>query len=139
MRKQILVLVFLCIIAGGIPMAMAEYPAMNGTWKSTDGSLYLLNDVIEKLTASENTWVIDAQNDHIVSGHKTFSMPDGLKANQTLVGIFNPDKKTLSFIDQPGGWAEGTLTDADTLFIAMMNPGTVNTTLALTMTLHRQK
>lgn len=138
MRKQMIILV-LCIIAGCIPMVIADYPAMNGTWKSDDGSLYLLNDTIEKLVAGENTWVIDEQDKGVINGYKTFFKPDGTMDNQTFVGIFDPDGKTISFIDQPGGWAKGTLTDTDTLFIAMLSPGKDSDPMAITLTLHRQK
>jgi secreted PhoX family phosphatase len=47
-----------------------------------------------------------------------------------------------NFPVDPGGLATGTLTDPNTLFIALMNPGdksTTTTMMALSMTLHRQK
>jgi hypothetical protein len=117
--------------------ALAGYPEMIGTWRADDGAIYFLNDTIEKIPASKNTWVITAQDDRAISGFKVFSLPDGTVENQTLVGIFNPDGETISFIDQPGGWATGSLADPDTLFIAWTNPGTDAATVAGFLTLHR--
>ena len=127
-------------ITGSVPIAPADYPKMVGIWKSNDGSVYLLNDAVRMVPAGENTWVFTSQNDHGVTGFKTFSMPGGAKVNETLVGIFDPDGKTLTFIDQPGGLAKGSLIDSDTLFVALTNPGNKTTgAMAISLTLHRQK
>lgn len=63
-------------------------------------------------------------------------------ANQTLAGMFDPDKKSIYFIDQPSGWAKGTLTDPDTIFITLTYSSgrdTMGNAMALTMTLRRQE
>ncbi len=124
---------------GNNPMVPA--PDMKGTWISDDGTVYLLADGIQTMGAGKNTWVVTSQDGRVISGYKTF-LQGGIPANQTFAGIFDPDGKTLSFIDQPGGWAKGTLTDADTLYIGMMNPGDkakTSAAMAIAMTLHRQK
>ncbi|WP_292520237.1 cache domain-containing protein [Methanoculleus sp.] len=123
--------------AAANPTVRADYPTMVGVWRADDGAVYSLNDTIEEMPAGENTWVVNAQNDRVISGFKVFSLPDGTVENQTFVGIFNPDKETISFIDQPGGWATGSLADQDTLFIAWTNPGGDAATMAGTLTLHR--
>ena len=119
--------------------ALADYPEMIGIWRADSGAVYFLNDTIEKMSAGENTWVVTAQDDRVISGFKTFSLPDGTVENQTFVGIFNPDRETISFIDRPGGWATGSLADQDTLFIAWTNPGDNTATMAGALTLHREK
>ncbi|WP_317063685.1 cache domain-containing protein [Methanoculleus caldifontis] len=123
--------------AAANPAVRADYPAMIGVWRADDGAVYFLNDTIDRVPAGENTWVVTAQSDRVISGFKTFSLPDGTMENQTFVGIFNPDKETLSFIDGPGGWATGSLADPDTLFIAWTNPGGATATMAGALTLHR--
>ncbi len=117
--------------------ALAGYPEMIGTWRADGGAVYFLNDTIEKVPAGKNTWVVTAQDDRVISGFKTFSRPDGTVENQTFVGIFNPDRETISFIDGPGGWATGSLAAPDTLFIAWTNPGDNTATMAGALTLHR--
>ena len=129
------------VAAAPVNSPVAPIPDMKGTWKSDDGTVYLLNDGIRTMAAGENTWVVTLQNGRVISGYKIFSM-SGTMANQTFAGIFDPDGKTISFIDQPGGWAKGSLTDADTIYIGMMNPGDKTKTsaaMAIAMTLHRQK
>jgi len=142
MQRHILILV-LCIVLGCIQISSADYPDMIGTWFSDDGLVYFLDDTIEEASNFEDIWVFDMQKDHVISGLKTFFMPGGTTVNETLVGIFDPDGKTISFIDQSGGWAKGTFIDSDTLFIALLTPGDnsmkADTTMALTMTLHRQE
>jgi len=127
---------------GNIPLSPADYPNMSGTWKSDDGSLYFLNTTVQNVPAGQNTWVFNSQNGKGFSGYKTFSW-GGSTQNQTIVGIFDPDGKTIYFIDQPGGWAKGSLVDPDTLSVTLMNPGGYSNTtgykMVLTMTLHRQK
>ena len=119
----------------------AEYPDITGTWKADDGEGYYLNTTIQRVGIGVNTWVFTSQHGHIVEGYKIFSQPDGSMAHQTLAGMFDPDKKSIYFIDQPGGWAKGTLTDPDTIFITLTYSSgrdTMGNTMALTMTLHRQ-
>ncbi len=117
--------------------ALAGYPEMIGTWRADDGAVYFLNETVEKVPAGENTWVVTAQDGRVINGFKVFSLPDGTVKNQTFVGIFDPNKETISFIDQPGGWATGSLADPDTLFIAWTNPGGDTATVAGALTLHR--
>jgi len=124
--------------AAANPTVRADYPAMVGVWRADDGAVYFLNDTIDEMPAGENRWVVTAQDDRVISGFKVFSLPDGTVENQTFVGIFNPDKEIISFIDQPGGWATGSLTDPDTLFIAWTNPGDNTASMAGILTLHRE-
>ncbi|KAF5087198.1 Single Cache domain 2 [anaerobic digester metagenome] len=119
------------------PTVRADYPGMVGVWRADDGVVYFLNDTIDEVLAGENRWVVTAQDDRVISGFKVFSLPDGTVENQTFVGIFDPNKETISFIDQPGGWATGTLADQDTLYIAWTNPGGDTATVAGALTLHR--
>jgi hypothetical protein len=121
--------------------APAGYPDLKGTWKSDDGRVYLLDDGVQTMAAGDNVWVITSQEGTAISGYKVYAS-GGTRQKETLVGIFDPEGKTLSFIDQSGGLAKGTLTGQDTLVIALMNPGdksSTTTTVAVTMTLHRQK
>jgi hypothetical protein len=123
--------------AAAIPAVRSNYPAMVGVWRADNGAMYFLNDTIDEMSAGENMWVVNAQSDRVISGFKVFSLPDGTVENQTFVGIFNPDRETISFIDQPGGWATGSLAGQDTLFIAWTNPGDDTVTMAGVLTLHR--
>ncbi len=124
--------------AAANPTVRADYPAMVGVWRAGDGVVYFLSDTVDKVPAGENRWVVTAQDDRVISGFKVFSLPDGTVENQTFVGIFDPDKETVSFIDQPGGWATGSLIGSDTLFIAWTNPGGDTATMAGALTLHRE-
>jgi hypothetical protein len=127
---------------GNIPLSPADYPDMRGTWISDDGSLYFLNATVQNLPAGQNTWVFNSQNGKGISGYKSFPW-GGSTQNQTIAGIFDPDGKTIYFIDQPGGWATGSLLDPDTLSVTLMNPGGYSNNtgykMVLSMTLHRQK
>ncbi|BBL69238.1 cache domain-containing protein [Methanoculleus chikugoensis] len=123
--------------AAANPTIRADYPAMVGVWRADDGTVYFLNDTIDKMPAGENRWVVTAQDDRVISGFKIFSLPDGTVENQTFVGIFNPDGETISFIDRPGEWATGSLADQNTLFIAWTNPGDDTATMAGSLILHR--
>jgi len=119
-----------------------EYPDITGTWKADDGEGYYLNTTIQRVGIGVNTWVFTSQHGHIVEGYKMFPQPDGTMANQTLAGMFDPDGRSIYFIDQPGGWAKGTITDPDKIFITLTyssGKDTMGNTMALTMTLHRQK
>lgn len=101
-----------------------------------------MNSTIQHVDIGENTWVFTSQHGHIVEGYKIFQQPDGTMANQTLAGMFDPDGRSIYFIDQPGGWAKGTLTNPDTIFITLTYSSgrdTMGNAMALTMTLHRQK
>ena len=124
--------------------AVSSAPAsLTGTWKANDGQMYVLtaNNSVQQVTVNENTWVIKTQKGPVISGYKTFISSDGSLTNETLLGVIDPDGKTVYFIDQPGGWAKGTLTDPNTMFIALVNPGSGMSdpegSIALTMTLHR--
>lgn len=85
------------------------------------------------------TWGVYSQNDRVISGFKAFSLPDGTVESQTFVGIFDPDGVRLSFIDQPGGWATGSLIGSETPVIAWTNPGDNTASMAGTLTLRREK
>jgi len=127
---------------GNVPASPMEYQDITGIWKADDGDGYYLNSTIIHVDIGENTWVFTSQHGHIVEGYKVFPQPDGTMAHQTLAGMFDPDEKSIYFIDQPGGWAKGTLTDPDTIFITLTyssGKDTRGNTMALTMTLHRQR
>lgn len=120
----------------------AHYPDITGTWKSTDEAGWNLNTTIQDVTVGENTWVFASQEGPVVKGFKLFRQPYGPDVNQTVVGIFDPEGKTLTIIDQPGGWAQGTLTDPDTMFVVLTyssGKDTGGNSFALAMTLHREK
>lgn len=119
------------------PAAPADYPEMIGVWRADGGLVYFLNDTIEKTPTGENTWVVNSQDGRVISGSKTFSLPDGTVQNQTFVGIFVPDGETIMFVDQQGEWAMGSLVEPDSLFIAWTNPGDSTATIAGTLTLNR--
>lgn len=119
----------------------AEYPDITGIWKADDGDGYYLNTTIQRVGIGVNTWVFTSQHGHIVEGYKSFPQPDGTTAHQSLAGMFDPDGKSIYFIDQPGGWAKGTIIDPNTIFITLTYSSgrdTMGNTMALTMTLRRQ-
>jgi len=127
---------------GNAPASMTGYPDITGVWKSDDEAGYYLNTTIQPVAIGENTWIFTSQHGHIVEGYKVFKQPDGTFANQTLVGIFDPDGKSVYLIDQPGGWAKGTIVGPDTLFLVLTHAGgrdTGGNAFAMTMTFHRQK
>jgi len=147
-HATILVLVLLsagCTSAPGTtttPVATETYPDITGTWKSSDESGWNLNTTIQDVTVGENTWVFVSQEGPVVKGFKLFRQPDGPDVNQTILGIFDPEGKSLTIIDQPGGWAKGTLTDPDTMVIVLTyssGKDTGGNSFALAMTLHREK
>jgi hypothetical protein len=119
-----------------------KYPDITGTWKSTDEAGWNLNTSIQDVAVGENTWVFASQEGPVVKGFKLFRQPDGPDVNQTVVGIFDPDGKSFTIIDQPGGWAKGTLTGPDTMFVVLTyasGKDTGGNSFALTMMLHRVK
>jgi hypothetical protein len=119
-----------------------NYPDITGTWKSGNEAGWNLNTTIQDVTIGQNTWVFASQEGPVVKGFKLFQQPDGLDVNQTVLGIFDPEGKSLSIIDQPGGWAKGTLVDPDTMVIVLTyssGKDTGGNSFALTMTLHRVK
>lgn len=119
-----------------------NYPDITGTWKSENTAGWNLNTTIQDVTIGQNTWVFSSQDGPVAKGYKLFRQPDGPDVNQTLMGIFDPDGKSLTIIDQPGGWAKGTLTGPDTLFVVLTyssGKDTGGNSFALTMTLHRVK
>jgi hypothetical protein len=119
-----------------------KYPDITGTWKSTDEAGWNLNTSIQDVVVGENTWVFATQEGPIVKGFKLFRQPDGPDVNQTLMGIFDPEGKTLTIIDQPGGWAKGTLTGPDTMVVVLTyssGKDTGGNSFAMALTLHRVK
>lgn len=122
--------------------ASLHYPDITGTWKSADEAGWNLNTTIQDVTVGQNTWVFASQDGPVVKGYKLFRQPDGPDVQQTLIGIFDPDGKSLTIIDQPGGWAKGTLTGPDTMSVVLTyssGKDTGGNSFALTMTLHREK
>ena len=127
---------------GTAQASMTEYPNLTGVWVSGEEAGYYLNTTIQPVAIGKNTWIFTSQHGHIAEGYKVFQQPDGSYANQTLVGIFDPDGKSVYMIDQPGGWAKGTIVNPDTLFLALTHAGSKDTdgnAFAMTMTFHRQK
>jgi hypothetical protein len=127
---------------GQFAVPSAHYPDITGTWKSADEAGWNLNTSIQDVTVGENTWVFASQDGPVVKGFKLFRQPDGPDVNQTVLGIFDPEGKTLTIIDQPGGWAKGTLTGPDTMFVVLTyssGKDTGGNSFALAMTLHRVK
>jgi len=120
----------------------ASYPDITGTWKSTDEAGWNLNTTIQDVTIGQNTWVFSSQEGAVVKGFKLFRQPYGPDVNQTVLGIVDPEGKSLTIIDQPGGWAKGTLIDPDTMSIVLTyssGKDTGGNSFALTMMLHRVK
>jgi hypothetical protein len=131
-------------ISQAMPSASSagSYPDITGTWKSTDEGGWNLNTTIQDVAVGENTWVFASQEGPVVKGFKLFRQPFGPDVNQTVLGIFDPDGKSLTIIDQPGGWAKGTLIDPDTMFLVLTyssGKDTGGNSFALVMTLHREK
>jgi hypothetical protein len=127
---------------GNALASMTEYPNITGVWISDDEAGYYLNTTIQPVAIGKNTWIFTSQHGHIAKGYKVFKQPDGTYANQTLVGIFDPDGKSVYMIDQPGGWAKGTIVSPDTMFLVLTHTGGKDTggnAFAMTMTFHRQK
>lgn len=127
---------------GNAPASMTQYPDITGVWISDDEAGYYLNTTIQPVALGTNTWIFTSQNGHVAEGYKVFRQPDGSFANQTLMGIFDPDGKSVYMIDQPGGWAKGTIVGPDTMFLVLTHPGGKDTggnAFAMTMTFHRQK
>lgn len=127
---------------GNALASMTEYPDITGVWISDEETGYYLNTTIQPVAIGTNTWIFTSQRGHISEGYKVFTQPDGSFANQTLVGIFDPDGKSVYMIDQPGGWAKGTIVGPDTLFLVLTHAGgrdTGGNAFAMTMTFHRQK
>jgi len=119
-----------------------KYPDIIGTWKSSNEAGWNLNTTIQDVSVGENTWVFSSQEGPVVKGFKLFRQPYGPDVNQTVLGIFDPDGKSLTIIDQPGGWAKGTLIDPDTMSIVLTysnGKDTGGNSFAMTMTLHRVK
>jgi hypothetical protein len=127
---------------GNALASMTEYPNITGVWISDDEAGYYLNTTIQPVALGKNTWIFTSQHGHVAEGYKVFKQPDGSFANQTLVGIFDPDGKSVYMIDQPGGWAKGTIVGPDTMFLVLTHTGGKDTggnAFAMTMTFHRQK
>jgi hypothetical protein len=124
------------------PSSDGKYPDITGTWKSADEAGWNLNTTIQDVAVGENTWVFASQEGPVVKGFKLFRQPDGPDVNQTLIGIFDPEGKSLTIIDQPGGSAKGTLTGPDTMSVVLTyssGKDTGGNSFALVMTLHRVK
>ncbi|PKG32376.1 hypothetical protein [Methanoregula sp.] len=124
-----------------LPASM-NYPDITGTWKSSGEAGWNLNTTIQDVTVGENTWVFASQQGPVVKGFKLFRQPYGPDVNQTVLGIFDPDGKSLTIIDQPGGWAKATFTGPDTMFVVLTyasGKDTGGNSFALTMMLHRVK
>jgi hypothetical protein len=122
--------------------SVGSYPDITGTWKSSGEGGWNLNTTIQDVSVGENTWVFASQEGPVVKGFKLFRQPYGPDVNQTVLGIFDPEGKSLTIIDQPGGWAQGTLTDPDTMFVVLTyssGKDTGGNSFALAMTLHREK
>lgn len=142
MHKFVAILVLLGALLLTVPGTVAEYPDMVGTWIDENGTVYLVGNEIQSNPAGINTWVITMQSDKVVSGYKTYLKDGNKTANETFVGIFDPDGKTMNIIDQPGGLTKGTLLDPDSLVVTLMDPGNnsagTRVSMAVTLTLHRQ-
>lgn len=122
--------------------ADGKYPDITGTWKSSGEAGWNLNTTIQDVAVGENTWVFTSQEGPVVKGFKLFRQPDGPDVNQTLMGIFDPEGKSLTIIDQPGGWAKGTLTGPDTMFVVLTyasGKDTGGNSFAMSLTMHRVK
>lgn len=120
--------------------ASVQYPDITGTWKSDNEAGFYLNSTIQDVAIGQNTWVFVSQDGPVAKGYKLFRQPDGPDAKQTLMGIYDPDGKSLTIIDQPGGWAKGTLTGPDTMSVVLIysnGKDTGGNSFALVMTLHR--
>lgn len=116
------------------------YPDLTGTWTSSDEAGWNLNSTIQPVAIGQNTWVFSSQDRYLLRGFKLFRQPTGESANQTVVGIIDPDGKSVTIIDQPGGSAKATLTGPDTLFVALTYANgrdTGGNSFAMAMTLHR--
>lgn len=127
---------------GNALASVTEYTDITGVWISDGEAGYYLNTTIQPVAIGRNTWIFTSQHGHIAEGYKVFKQPDGTYANQTLVGIFDPDGKSVYMIDQPGGWAKGTMVGPDTLFLVLTHTGGKDTdgnAFAMTMMFHRQK
>jgi hypothetical protein len=127
---------------GNVPVSTADYPDITGTWVSDDEAGYYLNTTVQPVALGENTWIFTSQHGHIAEGYKVFNQPDGTFANQTMVGMFDPDGRSVYIIDQPGGWAKGTIVGPDTMFLVLTYAGGKDTggnSFAMTMTFHREK
>ena len=130
------------VTKGGESPTSVPYPDITGTWKSSGEAGWNLNTTIQDVTVGQNTWVFASQEGPVVKGFKLFRQPDGPDVNQTLIGIFDPEGKSLTIIDQPGGSAKGTLTGPDTMFVVLTyssGKDTGGNSFALVMTLHRVK
>ena len=128
--------------APNVPVSSEDVPDITGVWISKNEAGYTLNTTIQPVAVGENTWIFTSQDGHIAEGYKVFYQPDGTFANQTMVGIIEPDRRSVYILDQPGGWAKGTLIDADTLFLVLTYTGGEDTggnSFIMTMTFHRQK
>ncbi|MDD5142054.1 hypothetical protein [Methanoregula sp.] len=124
------------------PSPDVKYPDITGTWKSENEAGWNLNTTIQDVAVGENTWVFASQEGPVVKGFKLFRQPYGPDVNQTVLGIVDPDGKSLTIIDQPGGWAKGTLIDPDTMSIVLTyssGKDTGGNSFALIMMLHRVK
>lgn len=124
------------------PSSYGKYPDITGTWKSTGEAGWNLNTSIEDVAVGENTWVFATQDGPVVKGFKLFRQPNGPDVNQTLMGIFDPEGETLTIIDQPGGWAKGTLTGPDTMFVVLTyssGKDTGGNSFAMSLVMHRVK
>ena len=119
-----------------------SFPDITGVWVSENEAGYNLNTTVQPVAIGTNTWIFTSQDGHIAEGYKVFYQPDGTFANQTMVGIIEPDRRSVYILDQPGGWAKGTLEDPDTLFLVLTYTGGKDTggnSFIMTMTFHRQK
>ncbi len=125
-----------------VPASPEDFPDITGVWISENEAGFNLNTTVQPVAVGENTWIFTSQDGHIAEGHKVFYQPDGTFANQTMVGIIEPDRRSVYILDQPGGWAKGTLTGPDTLFLVLTYTGKEDTggnSFIMTMTFHRQK
>ena len=118
------VLFTLLLICASMTNVLADYPDLKGTWHADSGDIYIVGDTIEESTAGINDWVIEEQSDKVIMGSKSFLTGEEI-INQTFVGVFDSEGKSLYFLDQQGGLSFGTLTDPDTLSITLLNPGSM--------------
>jgi len=129
--------------APAAPMASAQvYPDITGTWVSDDATGYNLNTTVRPVTIGTNTWIFTAQDGQVAQGYKVFHQPDGTFANQTMIGVLDPDGRSVIILDQPGGWAKGTLIGRDTMYLVLTYTGKTDTdgnSFVMTMTFNRQK
>jgi len=129
-------------LAPNVPVSPEAFPDITGVWISENEAGYNLNTTVQPVVIGKNTWIFTSQDGHIAEGHKVFYQPDGTFANQTMVGIIEPDRRSVYILDQPGGWAKGTLTDPDTMFLVLTYTGGKDTggnSFIMTMTFHRLK